>query len=63
MATKEAVFSLKVDTGNSVNDIKSFENFEVIENDLFSSQWTTIQAAINERFGTAIVFYINTCLT
>ena len=25
MATKEAVFSLKVDTGNSVNDIKSFD--------------------------------------
>ena len=48
MATKEAVFSLKVDTGSSVNDIKSFDQ---AVNSL-NKDVNTLQSTVAEGAGT-----------
>ena len=48
MATKEAVFSLKVDTGSSVNDIKSFDQ---AVNSL-NKDVNTLQSTVAESAGT-----------
>ena len=50
MATKEAVFSLKVDTGNSVNDIKSFDQ---AVNSL-NKDVNTLQNTVAEGSGTDV---------
>jgi hypothetical protein len=50
MATKEAVFSLKVDTGNSVNDIKSFDQ---AVNSL-NKDVNTLQGTVQEGAGTDV---------
>jgi hypothetical protein len=50
MATKEAVFSLKVDTGNSVNDIKSFDQ---AVNSL-NKDVNTLQSTVAEGAGTDV---------
>lgn len=50
MATKEAVFSLKVDTGNSVNDIKSFDQ---AVNSL-NKDVNTLQSTVKEGAGTDV---------
>lgn len=50
MATKEAVFSLKVDTGNSVNDIKSFDQ---AVNSL-NKDVNTLQSTVQEGAGTDV---------
>ena len=49
MATKEAVFSLKVDTGSSVNDVKSFDQaVNSLNKDVH-----TLQSTVAEGAGTA----------
>ena len=50
MATKEAVFSLKVDTGSSVNDIKSFDQ---AVNSL-NKDVNTLQTTVQEGAGTDV---------
>jgi hypothetical protein len=50
MATKEAVFSLKVDTGSSVNDIKSFDQ---AVNSL-NKDVNTLQSTVAEGAGTDV---------
>jgi hypothetical protein len=50
MATKEAVFSLKVDTGSSVNDIKSFDQ---AVNSL-NKDVNTLQGTVQEGAGTDV---------
>lgn len=50
MATKEAVFSLKVDTGSSVNDIKSFDQ---AVNSL-NKDVNTLQSTVKEGAGTDV---------
>ena len=50
MATKEAVFSLKVDTGSSVNDIKSFDQ---AVNSL-NKDVNTLQTTVKEGAGTDV---------
>lgn len=50
MATKEAVFSLKVDTGNSVNDIKSFDQ---AVNSL-NKDVNTLQGTVQDGAGTDV---------
>jgi hypothetical protein len=51
MATKEAVFSLKVDTGNSVNDIKSFDQaVNSLNKDVNTLQGTVQDGASTDVF-------------
>lgn len=50
MATKEAVFSLKVDTGSSVNDIKSFD--QAVNN--LNKDVNTLQNTVEDGAGTDV---------
>lgn len=50
MATKEAVFSLKVDTGSSVNDIKSFD--QAVKG--LNKDVNTLQKTVDKNEGTDI---------
>ncbi len=57
MATKEAVFSLKVDTGSSVNDIKSFDQaVNSLNKDVNTLQSTVAEPYIRTRANMKVGF-------